>query len=583
MDMPNSPSKLRAIFAASRIPSWVLLGSVAVLVPIFAVATFQWIDREKEFTTRLLLEKGAALIRSFEAGTRTGMMGMHRGAFQLQNLLSETARQPDIAHLIVTDLEGRVLAHSDLGKVGGVYGKDLDLAGAPHSKQAAYRVVKDETGAPVFEVYRRFEPASPPRLPPRGPMGRRALEGFEQAADPPRMIFVGLDMTAVEAARRADVLHAVVMGAVLLTAGFAGITLLMLTQSYRAARSTLSRVQAFSDHVVANVPIGLVAIDGCRRIALVNREAERLLGIAAAAARGRPVEEALPPELSRAVAAAGEADAAAGREVACRLPGGDQRFLEIAVGRITDGEGGFAGSVLIMKDLAEIRALQGEVARHQRLAAVGRLAAGVAHEIRNPLSSIKGFATYFRERYRDHPEDQRIAGILIQEVDRLNRVVGQLLEFSRPIEIQPRPVAPARLIEESLSLAASPIAAKQIAVHTEVAAAGPELRVDPDRMRQVLLNLYLNAVEAMDPGGKLTVAVKAADEGGAVLIEVADTGCGIPPEHLGQVFEPYFTTKPAGTGLGLAIAHNIVEAMGAAIAVSSRPGKGTTFTLRVPR
>jgi two-component system sensor histidine kinase HydH len=102
-------------------------------------------------------------------------------------------------------------------------------------------------------------------------------------------------------------------------------------------------------------------------------------------------------------------------------------------------------------------------------------------------------------------------------------------------------------------------------------------------MRQVLLNLYLNAVEAMDPGGKLTVAVKAADEDGDVLIEVADTGCGIPPEHLGQVFEPYFTTKPAGTGLGLAIAHNIVEAMGAAIAVSSRPGKGTTFTLRVPR
>lgn len=579
-------SALKSLFAASRIPPWVLIGSVALLVPLFAAATLLRIERERQFAERLLLEKGAALIRAIEAGTRSGMMGMHRGAFQLQNLLTETARQPDIAHLVVTDLEGRVIAHSDLRAVGSIYGEGLDLGGAPSARQPpAWRLVADESGAAVFEVYRRFEPASIPRGMLRGgPMGRRLPEALfpppaEPPTDAPRIIFVGLDMTAVEEARRVDVLHAVVTGGVLLAAGLAGLTLLMLTHSYRETRSRLSRVQAFSDHVVDNVPIGLVALDAHRRVALVNRAAELLLAITERAARGRPAAEALPEEIAQA-AAAGSAPT---QEIACRLSNGERRWLEIAVGRITDGGGGYAGSVVILKDLAEIRALQSEVARHQRLAAVGRLAAGVAHEIRNPLSTIKGFATYFRERYRDHPEDQRIAGILIQEVDRLNRVVGQLLEFSRPIAIHPRRVALRGLIEDSLRLAAEPLAAKAIEVAVEIRLAEPEIQIDPDRASQVLLNLYLNAVEAMEPGGRLTVRVAESAQDRAVEIAVADTGCGIAPENLSQIFEPYFTTKPAGTGLGLAIAHNIVEAMGGAITAESRPGQGTTFTLRIPR
>lgn len=565
------------------VPPWVLLGAVAVLLPIFAFMTVQNIHREKEFTTRLLVEKGAALIRSFEAGTRTGMMGMQRGGFQLQRLLTEMSQLPDIAHLIVTDAAGDVIAHSDLDRVGSTYGKGLNVADISQSKKLDWRIVRGADGAQVFEVFRKFEPAGPPVGMMRGPMMRRLPEGFEFPPDPPRAIFVGLDMTSIDEARRSDVWHAILMGMILLLAGFAGITLLLLAQSYRAARTSLSRIKAFSDHVVENMPIGLVATDNRQHVVVFNQVAESVLQLPAPSVIGNPAGQVLPAALWSQV----EADSAPNatileKEVDCALAGGRVIPLEIGAGRLTDESGRYLGSILLFKDLSEIRTLRNEIARNQRLVTVGRLAAGVAHEIRNPLSSIKGFATYFRERYRENEQDAQTASILIQEVDRLNRVVGQLQEFSRPVSILPRPVRLDRLIADIVKLVESQARAKGVTVAIEHRPGMPEVLLDADRLNQVLLNLFLNGIEAMDRGGVLTVRVDEAADSRRLEIRVSDTGCGIRPEDLSHIFEPYFTTKPSGTGLGLAIAHNIIEAMGAEIAVQSVPGAGTTFTLKVP-
>jgi len=544
--------------------------------------TVRNIHREKEFTTRLLLEKGAALIRSFEAGSRTGMMGMPRGGFQLQHLLSETAQLPDIAHLIVTDAGGQVIAHSDLNRVGSTYGEGVDVAAASQSKKLEWRVVKGPGGNQVFEVFRKFEPAGPPAGMMRGPMMRRLPEGFEFPPDPPRVIFVGLDMASIDEARRSDVGHAVLMGAILLLAGFAGITLLLLAQSYRAARTHLTRIKAFSDHVVENMPIGLVAIDSDQRIAAFNQVAESALTLSAAAVLGQPAEKSLPPSLWTQLRESVAVPAAIEKEIECHLADGRQIPLEISAGRLSDQTGRYLGSILLFKDLREIQTLRSEIARSQRLAAVGRLAAGVAHEIRNPLSSIKGFATYFQERSRENAQDGQVAAILIQEVDRLNRVVSQLLEFSRPVGLLPRPVRLSQLIEDSLKLIEGQARDKGVAIQSEIHTGEQALRLDPDRLSQVLLNLFLNSLEAMHAGGALAIRVDKTADGRRLEIRVSDTGCGIRPEDLPKVFEPYFTTKPSGTGLGLAIARNIVEAMGGEIAVANRADTGATFTLRLP-
>ncbi len=559
------------------VPPWVLIGSVAVLLPIFTFMTMENVNREKEFTTRLLLEKGAALIRAFEAGTRTGMLGMQRGGFQLQRLLTETAQQPDIAHLIVADADGTVVAASDLGQVGATYGKDLDLASVSRSKTLQWRLVSKPGGARVFEVFRTFEPTGP-----LGGMMRRHPPGAEAAPDPPRIIFVGLDMTALEEARHSDAVHAIVMGGVLLLIGFAGITLLLLAQSHRATRATLSRIKAFSDHVVENMPIGLVATDDRGRIAVFNQAAETLLRLPARDAVGQEAHRILPPELWQQVRTEAAPETVTGTEIDCVLANLQRVPLEIGAGTLRDESGRFAGSILLFKDLTEVRSLRREIGRHQRLAAVGRLAAGVAHEIRNPLSSIKGFATYFKERYRENQQDAQTAAIMIQEVDRLNRVVSQLLEFARPVRIIPQPTTIAALIADSLKLIETQVREKSIVVAVEDSSTATEARLDADRLNQVLLNLYLNAVEAMPPGGTLTVRVTDLKSTPGIEIRVSDTGGGIRPEDLSHVFDPYFSTKPAGTGLGLAIAHNIMETMGGDITVASRPGAETTFTLRVP-
>jgi two-component system sensor histidine kinase HydH len=559
----------------------VLIGAVAVLLPIFAFMTLQNIYREKEFTTRLLLEKGGALIRSFEAGTRTGMMDTQRGGFQLQRLLTETAQVTDIAHLIVTDAGGSVIAHSDLARVGSRYGEGIDIAAAAQSKTPEWRMVKASDGSPVFEVFRKFEPAGPPAIMRRGQMMRRLPEGFEFPPDPARVIFVGLDTTAIDEARHADVWHAILMGTILLLAGFAGITLLLLAQSYRAARTSLLRIKAFSDHVVENMPIGLVATDSRQRVAAFNQVAESVLGLSAAAAKGTPAGEVLPPELWVQLRESAAARTVVEKEIECGLADGRRIPLEIGAGSLTDEAGRYLGSILLFKDLREIRTLRSEIGRSQRLAAVGRLAAGVAHEIRNPLSSIKGFATYFQERHRENAQDANVASILIQEVDRLNRVVSQLLEFARPVPIVARTADIPQLLADSLKLVEAQAREKGIAVNLENRAALRHAAVDTDRLSQILLNLYLNALDAMEPGGRLMVDLADGAKPGSLEIRVTDTGCGIAPEHLAHVFEPYFTTKPHGTGLGLTIAHNIAQAMDGELTLESRPAAGTTFTLKL--
>jgi two-component system sensor histidine kinase HydH len=213
---------------------------------------------------------------------------------------------------------------------------------------------------------------------------------------------------------------------------------------------------------------------------------------------------------------------------------------------------------------------------------LGNLAAGVAHEIRNPLSSIKGFATYFRDRLKDRPEDRSTATTLIQEVERLDRVIGQLLEFARPSRLKIQSVRMADLVRHSLKLIEADVRAKHIKVQSDVPDDLPLIPMDGDRINQVLLNCYLNAIQAMEEGGTLRVQIGRNDTQGYTKISVSDNGRGIDSEDLDRIFDPYFTTKSDGTGLGLAIVHKIVEAHGGEVDVESLANRGTIITLTIP-
>ena len=201
------------------------------------------------------------------------------------------------------------------------------------------------------------------------------------------------------------------------------------------------------------------------------------------------------------------------KELDCAVGEGRTVPLEVIAAILRDDEGALIGRIALVRDLSELQHLRNEVERSQRLAAVGSLAAGVAHEIRNPLSSLKGFATYFRQRYGGVPDDVKVADIMIQEVDRLNRVITELLEFSRPMELKRKETDLAGLVRHTLGTIEGQAREKGITVQTDLPPGLPEASIDPDRLTQVFLNLFLNAIAAMDRGGILSVGVASCRTG----------------------------------------------------------------------
>ena len=565
------------------ISPWIIIGAVVILVPIFIFMTQQSLNRQRAYTTKLLVEKSAALIRSFEAGARTGI-GLKWGHFQLQKLLMETAQQPDIDYLIVTDTHGTILADSDPSLIGEKYGTDLDLRSVSRSKQLQWRQVPNTEGADTFEIYRQFTSAreniqeDQGRIRPDAPLPSQKEERDTLSAG--LVIFVGLDMGPIEAARAEDTRNTILIAVIFLLIGISGIISLLLAQGYRSARSSLSRVQAFSDNLVENMPMGLVAMDRESRIIAFNQTAEFVLRKTAGEVIGQMAEDVLPEACRDLLRTLEVEKQIIAKEIDCFLTDGRTIPLEV-IATVLEEEDGARGVVVLFRDITEIKQLKKEIAQSQRLASLGSLAAGVAHEIRNPLSSIKGFATYFKERYRDNPDDSQTADIMVQEVDRLNRVIGQLLDYARPMTMNRRETAIQTVIQHALRMIESQAREKGVVIQTELQADVAALLIDPDRIKQVFLNLYLNAIGAMEGGGILSVALFSMTDR-RIRIEVRDTGVGIDPKNLDRIFDPYFTTKSSGTGLGLAIVQKIIEAHRGEIQVASTPGLGTTVSVILP-
>lgn len=215
----------------------------------------------------------------------------------------------------------------------------------------------------------------------------------------------------------------------------------------------------------------------------------------------------------------------------------------------------------------EVARLEVEVRRNEKMAAIGTLAAGVAHEIRNPLSSIKGYATYFSQRFPEGSEDREAASVMVSEADRLNRVITDLLGLAKPTDVKLRPARGELVAGHVLRLLRRDAAAKNVRVVFKTAKKTPEIMADMERLSQALLNLCLNAIDAMESGGELLVAVSGGKKGSCIIIK--DSGAGIPKDVIPKIFDPYFTTKRTGTGLGLPMVHKIIKGHSGRIDVSS--------------
>ncbi len=347
----------------------------------------------------------------------------------------------------------------------------------------------------------------------------------------------------------------------------------------------LKDLELFKDLIFESVGSGLVALDRQGHITAYNRAAEEITGFSAREACGRHWETIFGRgiRLDEAMADGDGEDVRARRqETLLTRKDGRNVPLGISFWPLRSGDGQLDGLVGVCQDLSDIKQMEERMRQADRLAAIGRLAANIAHEIRNPLAALSGAIEQLTHELSPNETQERLMQIVLRESRRLNRIISEFLDYARPAPLRRQTVNVAELLDEvALLLERHPLAEKITIVRNYAAALSAEM--DAHQFRQALWNLSLNAAQAMPDGGTLTIGARVMDGSGSRLeVWVTDTGQGIERKDLPHIFEPFYSTRPGGTGLGLALVHRVVEEHGGTVKVRSAPGTGTTFVLRLP-
>ena len=567
-------------------PAWTIVAAVLTLLLVIAISTYRNMSRERGRMEESLLREGQVIIRAIEAGVRADSPSTPPNARRLQKLVEEVSREPEVATITIFDKEGNITATSRLAgpapeKIKGV--PSLQLLLRERGMVTRYREQPDGTQA--FEVIQPFRPFSyqtPPALRRESEAKSALQEGPLRRWAEDKMIVLSLRLATFETARKEDRHHTLLMAAILVALGTGALYFIFIVQNYYLVDRSLDRMKTYTENVVESMADGLISIDRERKIVTLNRQAAEILGSGRERLEGMKITSVLGEGIVQILGSMEGQALVRDREMDIQKDKNGRIPLSLSAAPLRDENGREMGSVLLIKDLREIRDLQEKVHRSERLASLGRLAAGVAHEIRNPLSSIKGFAQYFVKRFSGHNEEQGYASVMVKEVDRLNRVITDLLDFAGPKEPRREPQSLETIAEQALKLLAPDLEARKVSVVKDYDPDLPAVSVDRDRISQVFINLLLNALESMEAGGEIRISLHRCGPPPAVEASVADTGAGIPESDREKVFEPFFSKKRKGTGLGLAIVHQIVESHRGDIRVESRPGKGTTFRIRLP-
>ncbi|HEY7521794.1 MAG TPA: ATP-binding protein [Methylomirabilota bacterium] len=363
----------------------------------------------------------------------------------------------------------------------------------------------------------------------------------------------------------------------------------------RRGLEELADLKGYTDNILASLTNGIVTVDLEGRVVTLNPAAELMTGFFAGEVAGRYCTEvfAQTPDLGEVLMATlANRTPVLGTTLILRRRGGRGVPVELSVSPLRGSEGKELGVIGVFRDLSRVRQLEERLRRSDRLAAVGELAAGLAHEIKNPLTSLLTFSRRLTRAFEDADFRQKFQTVVPRELERINGIVEGLLELARPARLIFKPVRVATLLERAVELYGSRIEAQRIDVQRDYARDLPAIWADQEALYQALVNLVTNALDAMPSGGVLILRAGSADaeglgsgrvgSGRRVAIEIEDSGVGIPPAAVDRVFNPFFSTKDSGTGLGLALTYKIVDDHGGSIDVRSLPGVGTTFRLVLP-
>ncbi|MGZ8484825.1 MAG: two-component system sensor histidine kinase NtrB [Candidatus Binatia bacterium] len=346
------------------------------------------------------------------------------------------------------------------------------------------------------------------------------------------------------------------------------------------------------EQILSNLDDGVITADPSGTIKFFNEASEVMMEISSAAATGQTLEQIFKREPwlielvgktspPRCESARGEGDFV--------TRWGGKIPVSVTASPLQDRQGTFSGTILLLRDLRHQRELEEDLKRADRLATLGTLAAGLAHEIKNPLGGIKGAAQLLRRSAESDPSVRDYTDIMIREVNRVNTLIEQLLDLSRPTELNLEALNIHEILEDVLLLEGQSEAARKCLIKKKFDPSLPAIRGDRSRLTQVFLNLVKNAFQSMERPGSVTVTTRLVTDfhirGSGnrrrrlIWVDIADQGAGISDEDLPHIFSPFFTTKMNGTGLGLATCYQIVKEHGGMIRVESSPGKGSVFKI----
>lgn len=354
-----------------------------------------------------------------------------------------------------------------------------------------------------------------------------------------------------------------------------------LGKQLRDVREVFSTLRENLDQVMSGLEYGLLLFNAQGRAVLVSPSVEKFLGARAAELQGRRVSEifsARHPLRSVLKIEGDQIEPAEGKEVTLEGRAGPQRIGVSA--HVIREHGTRMGALVTLRDVGSIERIGSQLQLSERMAVLGRQTAGVAHEVKNPLNSMRLWLEVLKANMPVDPEPQQAVKMLDSEIDRLDRAVKTFLNFTRPVELKMEETDLRALLEEVLEATRPTVAKAGLTLRADLPSDLPPVLIDRQLIHQAVLNLVLNACDFTDPGGTISVSLKRAGE--FAVIAVQDTGRGIPPEDQKKIFQLFFTTRPGGTGIGLANTFRFVQLHNGRIEFESEAGKGTTFRIELP-
>lgn len=562
------------------LPALSIVAVVSLLLVTIGISTYNNMNRDKMRAIQSVQQQGISRLTYIEAiwENETEFNGCQEKT--AENIMAVMSGEKDVSYIYITTSSCVLCAYpKSIDKE-----KFSDLFPISHdSPDFQKRTVFLSDGSEIYEI---AKPLSGRMHINYNNGSRMVSEHASRNPDHPEMfIVIGMKMDAYEMARQSDAHHAMLMMTILVVLGVGAFFFLFVIQNYYLVDKTLKKTEDYTRHVLDNMANGLLSIDTSDRIVTYNQLALDYLGVDQSDINEFDLEKIIDFKHWDVWNTLKRSGAIRDREILYKPENGPPLPLALSITPILDKNRVCSGAVIVIHDLREVKALQHRIKQTEKMAAVGEMAAGIAHEIRNPLSSIRGFAKFLHHALKDKPDEQEYATVIVNEMDRINKVITDLLNFARPLSPTLTLTNIQKLFDHIVRLVKEDTDLRKISLIVNVPEDMPDILLDSDLMTQAILNLTLNALDAVQQQGQVEIGTAIHRNKKEVTLWVEDEGIGIQKDHLEKIFEPYFTRRDKGTGLGLPIVKRIVENLNGSIDVFSPPpgkSKGCRFVIHIP-